>query len=278
MVKYRLCAFADEADASLDGQIAALRRNSIDLIELRGIDGVNVSQITPKQAGEYAKRLWDAGIEIWSIGSPVGKSEITADFSAELDRFRRLIEIAHICRAKCMRIFSFYGTDGRPEYRDEVMYRLSRFVEESDGSGVVLCHENEKGIYGDTAPRCAEIHAALPQLKAVFDPANFVQCGQDILEAWNMLEGYVYYGHIKDADKTGRVVPPGEGVGRLAEYLPHFFKGGRNVLTLEPHLARFVGLSGLEHGDRGIGSARFGNAGEAFDYAVSALRNILEKI
>ena len=42
----RLCAFADEASANLDGQIEALKRNGIGLIEIRGVDGENIKDIS----------------------------------------------------------------------------------------------------------------------------------------------------------------------------------------------------------------------------------------
>ena len=115
----------------------------------------------------------------------------------------------------------------------------------------------------------------------MFDPANFVQCKEDTLRAWDMLAPYVYYGHIKDARADGVVVPPGKGEGQLAGYLPHFFADGPEVLTLEPHLADFVGLAGLEEdGDRSaVGQVmRFPDNRAAFDYAADCLRGILSDI
>lgn len=38
-------------------------------------------------------------------------------------------------------------------------------VQAAQGSGIDLCHENEKDIYGDTAKRCLEIHREVPELK-----------------------------------------------------------------------------------------------------------------
>ena len=38
MNAFKLCAFADEADSQLDGQIRALTENGISYIELRGLD------------------------------------------------------------------------------------------------------------------------------------------------------------------------------------------------------------------------------------------------
>ena len=46
MDKLKLSAFADEADASLDGQIKALVENEIPYLEVRGVDGNNVSSLT----------------------------------------------------------------------------------------------------------------------------------------------------------------------------------------------------------------------------------------
>lgn len=51
-----------------------------------------------------------------------------------------------------------------------------------------------------------------------------------------MLNPYITYMHIKDADENGIVVPPGQGIGNIGELLKRYYaKGGRN-LTLEPHL------------------------------------------
>ena len=42
----RLCAFADEASPWIEGQIAALKRNGISLLEIRGVDEKNISEST----------------------------------------------------------------------------------------------------------------------------------------------------------------------------------------------------------------------------------------
>ena len=278
--KVVLCAFADEADGSLDGQIEALRANGISQLEIRFVDKKNIVSLTPDEAKEIKAKLDANGISVWSLGSPIGKIKITDDFDAELARYRKMLEVGKILSAKCVRIFSFYGTDGDPKCLGEICEKLRKYVEIANEYGIVPCHENEKGIYGDTAPRCLEILKAVPGLKAVFDPANFIQCGQDTLEAWDMLEEYVYYGHIKDANEEKKVVPPGYGCGHLAEYLSKFFAKGCNVLTLEPHLTEFVGLASLEDDDdkSKVGSISFKDGREAFDFAVNSLKEIIKSI
>ncbi|MBQ8281410.1 MAG: sugar phosphate isomerase/epimerase [Lachnospiraceae bacterium] len=273
---FKLAAFADEASGNLSGQIAAMKRNGVDFLEIRGVDGQNISDISKEKAQEIHDRLKDNGLAVWSLGSPYGKIGITEDFEAHLDKYKRSIEIAHILEAQHMRIFSFYV---RPEdserYHDEVMRRLEKFVDAVHGSGIILCHENEKGIYGDIADRCLEIHKCIPELKAVFDPANFIQCGQDTIKAWEMLAPYVEYMHIKDALADGSVVPAGEGIGNLPKLLKEY-QG--QILTLEPHLSVFEGFDKLEKENESIKKYVYSSSDEAFDVAVSSLKNIIKAL
>ena len=77
----RLCAFADEASNMIDGQIAAMKRNGIELLEIRGVDGENIKDITRDKAKEVRKKLDDAGLSVWSMGSPIGKIKTDDDRS-----------------------------------------------------------------------------------------------------------------------------------------------------------------------------------------------------
>ena len=271
-----LCAFADEAGASLSEQIDALHANRIPMIEIRGVDGRNITDFSLDEARQLARRLKEEGIRVWSIGSPCGKIGIRDPFPPHLDLFRHTLELADILGARCVRLFSFY-LNGLPHdaCRDEVLDRLSRMVQAACGSEVLLCHENEKGIYGDTAARCEDIHRALPSLKAVFDPANFLQCGQNTLEAFDRLSPHIAYFHVKDCAANGTIVPAGQGVGHLVELLHKFRAQGGQVVTLEPHLAVFAGLERLEQGAESEIEGRYPTQRAAFDAAAMAMRRCL---
>ena len=197
----RVYAFADEASAFVAGQIAAMRRNGLNGLEIRNVEGTNVSDLPIAKAKEIRNRLEDAGLIVWSIGSPIGKIHISDNLPAHRERFLHTLEVAEAMNAENIRLFSFYPDAGmeKDAFRDAAFERLNALIDAAKGAKVALCHENEKGIYGDKADRCAEIHAAFPSLRAVFDPANFIQCGQETLSAWKMLKGYVKYLHIKDA-------------------------------------------------------------------------------
>lgn len=278
-MNYRLCAFADEADSMLAGQIAAMKRNGVGLLEIRGVDGQNISALTSAQVKQVKEQLDANGLSVWSIGSPIGKIKLSDDFEGHVDSFQRMIESGHILGAEAFRLFSFYEAQNE---QNEVIDRLGRLCELARGSGIKLCHENEKGIFGDTPARMRVLLDALPELGGIFDPANFIQCGVEILPAWEMLKDRICYLHVKDALADGTVVPAGYGIGKLDTVVADFLSRGGQVLTLEPHLAEFCGLKGLEQeGERTIvGSARFcfRDNNEAFDTAVESLKKILEGI
>ena len=276
----RIYAFADESGAMIDHQIESMKRNGLAGLEIRNVDGTNISDISLDKAREVRRKLDDAGLATWSIGSPIGKIHIEKDdFAAHLDKFRHTIDLAHVLGADNIRMFSFFlPQDKDPAiYKNEVIDRIGQFLAAAEGSGVELCHENEKGIYGDIAPRCLELHQTFPQLKGVFDPANYVQCGQDTWAGWQMLYPYIKYLHIKDALADGSIVPSGHGIGNVGKIVAAFREMGGQALSVEPHLTVFEGLAQLEeNGDISkIGNFVYQSADAAFDAACNALKNLL---
>ncbi len=279
MSEFIINAFADESSAEFSGQIDAMLRNGIKGLEVRGVNGKNIGKLTDSEISEVKKALADNGLNTWSVGSAIGKIKISEDFPTHLDNCKRIIEIANKLEAKYVRLFSFYiPKDQDPAlYRNEVLDRMSQFIEAAKGSGVMLCHENEKGIYGDIAARCFDLHKELSELGCIFDPANFVQCGQDTLEAWKLLGDRVTYMHIKDSLSDGSIVPAGKGIGNVPEILKLYKANGGVGLTLEPHLSVFKGLSDLEQkGEKSVvGKYEFSSNEAAFDAAVEALKAII---
>ena len=283
MSNIKIYAFADESSEQIDAQISAMQKNSLDGLEIRNVDGTNISDITKEKALEVRKKLESAGLITWSLGSPIGKIDIVSDnFQAHLEKFKYTLELGNILNARNIRIFSFYiPHDANPnDFRNKVIERLGIFAELAKDSGITLCHENEKGIYGDTAPRCLELHRAVPALKSVFDPANFVQCGQDTLVAWNLLHPYVEYMHIKDSSSDGTVVPAGLGDGNIPFLASAYLRQGGYVFTIEPHLADFSGLANLERsGEKSNigGKYTFSSNEAAFDTACGTFKKLLEE-
>lgn len=271
--------FADEIAESLDRQIEVLTRLGISHIELRSADGVNVSDFTMNFAKEVKKKLDQANISVSAIGSPIGKIGIEDDFDAHLQKLSHTEKMADVFETPYIRMFSFYIPENRSaaDCRSEVLSRMEAMVTEAAHNNITLLHENEKGIYGDNAPRCLDLmqQFAGKHFSCTFDFANFIQCNQDTLEAYEMLSSYISYVHVKDSlFATGEVVPAGTGDGHLPEIFRKLDASGyHGYLSLEPHLANFSGLAALEHN---AAVRTENNTEKAFCVAWEALQKLLE--
>ena len=159
MERIILSGFSDEIGPDFDFQLETIREFGLSHIELRAADGVNVSDFSPEKVKEVKNKLAGAGVSVSSIGSPIRKIGVEEDFAPHLDKLKRTLEIQKELGAPYLRMFSFYMPQGRaPEdFRGEVLDRVGRMVEEAQAWDSVLLHENEKGIYGDNAPRCKEL-------------------------------------------------------------------------------------------------------------------------
>lgn len=280
--KIVLSGFADEIDANLDEQIRVLKKLGMNHVEMRGVNGKGLVEYTLEEAKEIKKKLDAEGIALSSLGSPIGKIKITDAFEPHAELYKHTVELAHLMETKYIRMFSFFMPEGCSDYspyREEVMERLGKMADYAKSNDVILLHENEKDIYGDVASRCLEIQKNFygEHFKAVFDFANFVQCKQDTLEAYEMMKPYVAYIHIKDALwSDASVVPPGTGDGHLAEILAKFKAAGyEGYLSLEPHLADFAGFAALEM--NASQKKKLGGE-EAFTLAHDSLIRILETL
>jgi sugar phosphate isomerase/epimerase len=278
MENINIYAFSDEAGESIDHQIIALKRNGLRGMEIRNVDGENISDISYEKAKEVKEKLDKNDLLVWSIGSPIGKINITDDFTSHIEKFKRTLDIAEILAAPNIRLFSFYTPKGEDPgvYKDEVFERLDRFVEVAKNYNVTLCHENEKAIFGDTHERCLEIHKQFPTIKGIFDPANYVQCSVNTLEAWAMLKDYIHYMHIKDATADGFVVPAGNGVGNVGAVAKDFIKLGGKDFTIEPHLTLFSGFAKLEQEEDAMHAKfMYSDSDTSFDIACNSFKNLI---
>ena len=220
-----LSGFADEISPDPQAQLAALAAESISHLELRSAWSVNVADFTAGQRAAFRAAVNAAGVHVSAIGSPIGKVPVDAPFGLELDRMRRVADVAAELGTAIVRVFSFFLPVGEPpeRHRGRVIDRMGALTRIAEERGLVLAHENEKEIYGDVPDRCADLITAVgsPALRATFDPANFVQCGvRPFTDAYALLRPHLVYLQVKDAlAATGEVVPAGQGDGELRETL-----------------------------------------------------------
>lgn len=281
-MKYQLAAFSDESSPNLLEQIDALKRNGYSFMEIRNVDKKSYQEMTLEETKELSKILSDNGIAVQSLGSSIGKIKINDDFDAHMELCKHALEQGNILGADKIRLFSFFlPQDEDPaQFKNLVLDRMGIIAETAKSFGIKACHENEKGIYGAVASRCLELFEAVPELGGVFDPANFVQCGQDTLEAWEMLHSYITYMHIKDSLNNGMIVLPGTGDGHVSKIAKMYTQQGGTLFTLEPHLFEFAGLADLEQEGQtsNVGNMAFATPEAAFDCAAQNLIQILNNL
>ena len=277
----KISGFSDEIDSNIVAQFETLNRLNIKYFEPRGINGKNISTLNDKEVNELKEKMEIYKIKASSIGSPIGKIYVEDDFEEHFETFKKVVKIAKELETKYIRIFSFYTKDGEwtTEKRNEVFNKLKTMIAYAKENDIVLLHENEKDIYGDTVDRCADLMDNLycDNFKAVFDPANFVQSKQDTKYAYEKLGKYIEYMHIKDSMADGKVVPAGMGDGNIEYVLKKLFdKGYDGFISLEPHLGSFEGLAELELTDKMVNLPKSGEG--TFTIAYNALNDILNKI
>lgn len=278
MNKLILSAFADEYDDNLIKQCAALNKLGIEYIELRGVNGKNVSVLNKAEVKDTKKILKDYGIKVSSIGSPLGKIDVNDDLYGHFETAKKVFETADELGAKNVRIFSFYSKETPFEKSKNKVYDgLEKLVELSVDRDFTLCHENEALIYGESPEKCLEIAEYFGgKIKCVFDMGNFVLDGFNPLSAYKLLFDYIEYFHIKDALFAGAIVPAGKGEAKIKEILDDYKANGKKdtFITLEPHLQTFSGLNALV-GKSFNNPYKYENREAAFLDAAKKLKELL---
>jgi len=270
---FTLSAFADEISPEPQVQIDVLKECGIKHIEFRSIHKTNVLALSDAQIAEFKALLDSNGFKLSAIGSPIGKIRIDEPFEPHLEKFKRAMQLAKQFGTPNVRIFSYYPPvlfdDDWEPYRDEVIRRMQTIAALAEREGIMLFHENEHRIYGDSPERVADLFNTVKStnLKAAYDPANFVHCGYDPMVGWEVSKPHLAHLHIKDW-KTGadRGNIPGEGQGQIPAIIADAVKSGYvGFATMEPHL-----LGGGPTG--GV------TGPELFPKAVAAFKAIVDKV
>lgn len=270
VVEWRLSGFGDEIDPDPRVQCAVLSALGARHIEVRSAWDTNIVEMHAERLRVLHEIIEEAGMGVSAIASPVGKSRLSEPIDVEAARLDRAVRAAHELGAPFIRIFSFWRCeDDGADARDLVVERLGVLAERATAEGLVLVHENEKDIYGDTPDRVLDLVAAVdsPGLRVAWDSANYVQVGaQPHTDGFAKLAPYVAYLQVKDARASdGAVVAAGEGDGEVEETVRALVERGyAGFASLEPHL-------GVAHA--------FGGFTGPFDYgrAARAFRTIAER-
>lgn len=260
---FEISAFGDEISQQFDEQVAGIEQIGLDRIDLRGVGGTNIIDLEEAERERIRTVLADRGISVSTVGSPIGKVDVTGgveesatraasgqrvdSFEDHLGRFERAIAVADEFDADYLRVFSYYVPEGSDPsaHREEILRRMQRKVDIAEQADQILVHENVTDVYGESPARLRDLLTTIdsPYFRAIFDAANFYQYGSTPFpDALLQLIEYVETLHVKDAkqhpDGTVEMTPLGEGdvdipaiIGALSD------RGFDGTLSIEPHLS-----------------------------------------
>jgi sugar phosphate isomerase/epimerase len=242
-----LSGLADEAanHKTAVEQFSAFAALGLQYYSLRWIDvgnGIkNVMDLTKTEITKIRHLEDEYGMNVASIGSPIGKSKLrdiedgTSNKFVPLDRYlerdvTHACELAHAFETKLIRGFSFYhpqGADPR-EYVAEAGDALAQIVERVHRSDLTFGLEVEANLVGQSGQLVAELHRHVnhPALVTVFDGGNLVSQGftrEETYAQYLAMKPSIGWLHVKDycdPAPTGRVRQLNE------DQLHHFVPAG----------------------------------------------------
>ncbi|MFA7691376.1 MAG: sugar phosphate isomerase/epimerase [Candidatus Hydrogenedentes bacterium] len=243
---------SDEAGQDIATQIKAHQELNWKWLELRAIDGVNLTQISDADFDAVYGAVSDAGMGVSCFSSAIANwaRPITGDFNVDAEDLTRAIPRMHRFGTSFIRVMSYPNDPDNPVsdevWRKESISRMRQLARIAEDGGVILVHENCSGWGGLSAENSNILLREVdsPALKVVFDTGNPVTYGQDAWEYYQTVLPDIVYVHIKDAVKINgedhyRVC--GEGDGRVKDIVADLFRRGYDGgLSIEPHLAAVI--------------------------------------
>jgi sugar phosphate isomerase/epimerase len=283
MSEWPVSAFADEAGGTADEQIEALKAAGLRHIDIRGIDGFNITTLPLEQAKATKTKLDAAGISVQMFGSPIGKIDIADDLETDLAKLRHLGTLAPVLGCGAIRIFSYYNKQNAPhaEWQQKSLARLSRLRDTAKELGLTLYHENERHIFGDLA---ADVETIGTELRdgatffMIFDFDNYNQSDENVWDAWVRLRDQVDSFHLKDSAEKQHV-PVGAGTGSIKRILTDAIaRGWSGPVSVEPHLSHSGAVAAT--GPSGIENLAYGKMkpSESFHIACEAATKLLAAV
>jgi len=243
---------SDEAGPSIATQIQAHDELGWDHLELRTVDGENITQLSDNAFEAVYDALVEADKQVSCFGSAIANwaRPITDDFQIDVDDLQRAIPRMRRLNTPFIRVMSYpnHDTDPVPErdWRMESIRRMRELAMRAEDNGIILAHENCAGWGGISAENSNILLGEVdsPALKVLFDTGNPVTYGQNAWTYYHAVKHDIVYVHIKDAtriDGEDKYCMCGDGEGYvkeiIADLLTNGYEGG---LSIEPHLANII--------------------------------------
>jgi sugar phosphate isomerase/epimerase len=269
---WQLSTYPDEGGATCAQQIAGLQQAGINRLDIRMMDGFNISVMPLDHAKRVREQLDAAGLSCAMFGSPIGKIDLGDDFNIDVEKLRHLAALAPVLNCRVVRIFSYFNRKAAAPYdayRKEALRRLRELKAVAKDLGLILYHENETAVFGDRAddvlaiinelrdPPAASGGAAAvgssgtQTFRSIFDFGNFNAGRENVWDNWVKLRDFTDAIHLKDSLWTapapeGEVhyVPAGQGNCFVREILADAVKRRfSGPISIESHLGQSAAVA-----------------------------------
>ncbi len=243
---------SDEAGQAIETQIKAHQEIEFDHMELRMVDGQNLTEVSDEKFDEVLDKVNGADMKVSCFGGAIANwaRPITCDPQIDIDDLAQAIPRMKRFNTPFIRVMSYPNDTDNPlsdaEWRDEAIGRMKVLAKMAEDGGIMLVHENCSGWGGLSAENSNILLGEVdsPALKVVFDTGNPVSYGQDPWEYYQAVYDDIVYVHIKDAKKVDdedEYVYCGEGEGCVRQIVGDLLgKGYDGGFSIEPHLAAII--------------------------------------
>lgn len=243
---------SDESGQGIATQIKAHRELGWDHLELRLVDGVNLTQLDDAAFDAVYGAVTEAGMKVSCFASAIANwaRPISSDPAVDEEDLTRAIPRMKRFGTQFIRVMSYPNDPENPlddvEWRRESIRRMKNLARIAEDGGITLVHENCSGWGGLSSANSnillGEVNS--PALKVVFDTGNPVTYGQNAWDYYKDVQKDIVYVHIKDARKVDGVdhyCMCGDGDGYVKEIIADLLKNGyEGGFSIEPHLAAII--------------------------------------
>lgn len=249
----RVAAVNDEPSPTwdLDQGLDVLEQLGFGFVELRAAWGQMVDDMEDETFERAASRLHERGFRVTTYLSQMGQCvPHEANRAAEARRLKRAAERARRLGARQIRLMGYRKgeeSDNWNERAVELIHDLTRIARRAGQTLIFENPPNARNAAIGTASECLQVLRAVnsPHLRLNFDAGNFGAHGEEALQAFEMLKGFIVNVHVKDILVLGdpsTYCAAGDGACRYPEIFAGLasmnFSG---IVTAEPHLPRSLG-------------------------------------
>jgi sugar phosphate isomerase/epimerase len=274
---------ADEASPRLASQIQAQNDIGWRHIELRNIDGTNLTDLGDDAFDRTAGAIEASGLQVSCFASQLANwsRPIDSDFERDVAELRRAVPRMKRLKAPFIRCMSYPNSKAPladAEWRREAARRLKTLARIAQDGGVTLVHENCNGWGGQGPTQTLDLveDVGSRSFRLVFDTGNPIPYGQDAWDYYSKVREHVVYVHVKDyevgPDGKEKAVFPGEGRGHVREIVRDLLERGYDGgFSIEPHITSVIHL-GKEAADPELAYRTYVEYGRRLERLVKELR------